>query len=119
MEHCRLMQFHEPRTGGEVSTGTFRLYPAHYRTPTVSEGDRIILAAADLVDVLKMKQPELVRERRKHVSMLKQLMLVLNEKLPHQTQAPRVREEPSTSVNPTHPNNATHNKTRPSATHTS
>ena len=71
MDHYRLMLFRDPATGGDTDAGTFRLYPAHCRTPTISEGDRIVLAAADLVDILKKEQPESVRERRGHVSILK------------------------------------------------
>ena len=113
-EHYRLMRFHDPRTGGKVSTGTFRLYPAHCRTPTISEGDQIILAAADLVDILKIKQPELVSKRHEHVRILKQLPLVFasNASSKGEGETLHVRR-------PHTPNNATHNNTRPSTTHTS
>ena len=53
MDHYRLMRFRDPTTGGDTDACPFRLYPAHCRTPTISEGDRIVLAAADLVDILK------------------------------------------------------------------
>ena len=53
MDHYRLMRFRDPATGGDTDAGTFRLYPAHCRTPTISEGDRIIMAAADLVDIVR------------------------------------------------------------------
>ena len=53
MDHYRLMRFHDPLTGGNTDGGTFRLYPAHCRTLTISGGDRIVLAAADLVNMLK------------------------------------------------------------------
>ena len=45
MEHYRLMKFFDPRTGGDLTAGTFRLYLAHCRTPTISEADLIIIAA--------------------------------------------------------------------------
>ena len=80
MLHYRLLRFFDPRTGGETETGTFRLYPAHCRPSTISKGDKIIAAAAELFKILKLKEPDSVRERREHVSILKQLQLILNKK---------------------------------------
>ena len=73
------MRFRDPGMGGNTDAGTFRLYPAHCRTPTSSEGDRIVLVAADLVDTLKTKQPGSVRERRERVSILKQLTTIFGK----------------------------------------
>ena len=56
------------------------MYPAHCKPPTISEGDKIIAAAAELFKILKLKEPDSVRERREHVSILKQLQLILNKK---------------------------------------
>ena len=53
MDHYLLMRFNDPAAGGNMDAGTFRLYPAHCRTLTISESDRIVMAAADLVNILK------------------------------------------------------------------
>ena len=55
---------------------TFRLYPAHYRTPTISEGDRIIAAATDLLKALQGEKPQSAAQCRQHTLILKQLMEV-------------------------------------------
>ena len=96
-------------TGGTLTTGTFRLYPVHCRVPTTSEGDRIIAAAADLLEALKGKEPESATQQRQHVKILKQLTQILHK--PTQgRQEPRVDATPaptggapSLSTNPTHP----------------
>ena len=102
MDHYRLLTFFDPRTGGDLTAGTFRLYPAHCRTPTISESDRIITAAADLLEALGEKEPESATQRRKHVIILDKLQEVLHKPLTH-TAAPRVGGEPTTSADPTHP----------------
>ena len=56
-----------------------------------------------LFKVLKLKEPDSVRDRKEHVSILKQLQLILNKKIHRHSPEPRVREVPSTSVDPTHP----------------
>ena len=107
--HYRLMNFFDALTGGTLTTGTFRLYPVHCRVPTTSEGDRIIAAAADLLEALKGKEPESAAQRRQHVKILKQLTEILHK--PTQgRQEPRVDATPAptggaplTSTNPTHP----------------
>ena len=53
MDHYCLMRFRDPATGGNRDAGTFCLYPAHFQTQTISEGDRIIMTTANLVDILK------------------------------------------------------------------
>ena len=113
-EHYRLLKFFNPRTGGYTSTGTFRLYPAHCRTPTISEGDKIIMAAADPVDAMRVTQPKSILERKEWVSALKQQTNILQKPLSPQAQQseqlrvkehqePRVSGTPSTSADPTHP----------------
>ena len=98
VDHYRLMRFRDPATGGNTYASTFRLYHAHCRTPTISEGDRIVLASTDLVDMLKKEQPESVRERRKHVSILKQLTTILEKPLDQQAPEPRVSKAPDSTL---------------------
>ena len=107
--HYRLMNFFDPQTGGTLTTGTFRLYPTHCRAPTISEGDRIIAAAADLLRALKGQEPESAAQQRQHMEILKQLTEILHKPMQGRQElrveaAPTTLEGmPSSSANPTHP----------------
>ena len=72
-------EFFDPVTGGTLTTGTFRFFPAHRRTRTISEGDRIVAVAADLLEALKGKEPETAAQRRQHVKILKHLTKILHK----------------------------------------
>ena len=79
--HYRLLQFLDPKTGGILTTGTFRLYPAHCRTPTISEGDRTIMAATDLLRALQGIEPQSAAQRRRHIEILQRLTAILHKPL--------------------------------------
>ena len=51
--HYRLIEFFIPATRGYRITGTYRLDPTHCTIPTVSEQDRTVEAATDLLASLK------------------------------------------------------------------
>ena len=55
--HYRLLEFFCPETRGYMTTGTYKLYPMHCSMPAISEGDRTIIAAADLLDACKVIVP--------------------------------------------------------------
>lgn len=97
MKHYRLLllQFFDPKTGGTLKAGTFRLYPAHCKPPTISEDDRIVMAAADLITALDGREPESVKQWRQHVKNLQQLTTILNKPIGRRQQT-RVHWEPST-----------------------
>ena len=89
--------------------GTFRLYPAHCAIPKISEGDRIIAAAA-LLQALNGTEPESAMQRRHHIAILTKLTEILDK--PIGRREPRVppTHQPSASTDPTHP--ATLRKTK-------
>ena len=70
-EYYILLKISNTRTRGYTSTGTFRLYPAHCRAPTISEGDKIIMTTVDLIVMMKRTQPKDILERKEWVSILK------------------------------------------------
>ena len=51
--HYRLLEFYIPETRGYRRSGTYRLMPQHCRMPTISEADRTVEAAADLLKEMK------------------------------------------------------------------
>jgi hypothetical protein len=45
-DYYRLLQFLNKLTGGTLITDTYALYPAYCKLPTISEGDRTVVAVA-------------------------------------------------------------------------
>ena len=56
--HYSLLEFYIPETRGYRRSGTYRLMPQHCRMPTISEADRTVEAAADLLKEMKKELPE-------------------------------------------------------------
>lgn len=52
-----LMVFNNPATGYCTNSGTYTLSPAHSIVPRISEGDRNVVVAADLLEMLKKSVP--------------------------------------------------------------
>ena len=72
-EHYLLLEFFIPRTGGMVNTGTYQIFPAHCKVPTISEGDLTIQAATDLLRELTTTIPETAAQKVRHVKILREL----------------------------------------------
>ena len=60
-------------------TGTYTLYPAWCKIPTISEGDRTVIAATEVLDLFKAIVPRGAREKVKHCESIKKLTSVLSE----------------------------------------
>ena len=112
--HYRLMEFFDPATRGYRKSGTYKLYPAHCKAPVMSEADRTIVAASDLMKMLKIEVPTSADLKCKHASVIDQLTAILeNRPVPRvDTRAsprvdtyspPRVAGEATTSTNLTDP----------------
>ena len=54
-EHYRLLEFWIDKTKSCRTSGTYRIYPAHCTIPTISEADKTIIAATELVKELNTK----------------------------------------------------------------
>merc|ERR1711966_529552 len=60
--HYRLLEFYIPATRGYRLSGTYRLYPQHCRMPVISEEDRTVSAATELLE--KMKKETMVEDNQ-------------------------------------------------------
>ena len=67
MEHYRKMMFNNPLTGYNTNSGTYILFPAHTKVPTISEGDHTIMTATDLLKNSR-KCYQLVQVRNKTIA---------------------------------------------------
>ena len=121
--HHKLLEFYVPTTKGYRITGTYRLDPTHWTMPTVSEQDKTIVAASDLLEMYEHIPPPSAKLKQKHIAILKELNTILSnngkrvvntgEPRVDGTQPPRVvaaapprvRSGMSTSNSPTCPRN--------------
>ena len=55
--HYRQLEFFDPHTHSYRTTATYELFPAHCKVPTVSEEDKTLIAATELLKVLKATVP--------------------------------------------------------------
>ena len=106
-DHYRLLRFWNKLTGGCLTTGTYALYPAYCRVPAISEGDRTVMAAAELLDLFKTIVPRNTNEKVKYCDVIEKLTNTLSEcqapqRMANQTVQPqRVATTPTDSHTPT------------------
>ena len=67
IKHYRLLEFFNPLTGGMLNTGTYQIFPAHCKIPTISEGDLTIQAATELLRDMKASPPEIAAQKVHHI----------------------------------------------------
>lgn len=54
MEHYHEMFFNNIRTGYITSSKTYKLFPARYNIPAISDDDHTIMRATDLLEMFKI-----------------------------------------------------------------
>ena len=87
-------------------TAVGKIYPAHCRTPAISEDDLTIGAAAELIETMKGTIPVTATKKLRHTKTLKKLVTILENREPPRVAnggQPRVSPAASTSSNPTSP----------------
>ena len=92
--HYRLKEFYMCDTHGFV-TAVGKIYPAHCRTPTISEADLTISTAAELIETIKCTIPATVTKKLRHTKILKNILAILKNREP-----PRVAGSGQTRVSP-------------------
>ena len=104
--HYRMLEFFNPTTRSYRATGTYRLYPTHCKVPTLSEADRTIIAATDLIENMRSMVPTSAEMKCRHAKAIEQLTEILeNRQEPRvgTSQPPRVVGEATTSIDATSP----------------
>ena len=115
LQHYRCLRFFTPDTRAFRTSGSYKLYPTHCKTPTISQADLTIQAANDLYKALST--PKLLQNKHPpqrnihHIKALQDLTDIITNSTPPRVvpietpplepaEPPRVNV-PSTSVNPT------------------
>ena len=105
MDHYRCGKFYVDATKGIRIANATKLFPAHCSVPTVSELDKTLIAAKELVDILQADVTMPTKEKVEHVKLIQRLTQIINSHPAPRVskeQPPRVRT-PTTSHNPTAP----------------
>ena len=76
--HYRLLEFYVPTTRGYHISGTFRLDPTHWKLPIISEQDKKVVAATELLEQHKKFTPPPAIHKIKHIAIIRQLQAILS-----------------------------------------
>ena len=104
--HYRQLEFFDPITRAYRTTATYELFPAHCKVPTVSEEDKTLIAATELLEVMKANVPTQADLKCRHAKSIDDLILILEnrpEPRVDTSQPQRVVDYVTTSTNATSP----------------
>ena len=98
-----VIDFFNPKTRAYMKTGTYRLYPKHSNTPTISEADKTILAAGDMLQKLQQAVAPPTELKLQHNRVINKLTNILNlgPQRVADTAEPRVGGQTSLTTDPT------------------
>merc|ERR1711923_34188 len=84
-----------------MKAGTYKLYPKHSRTPTISEADKTLIAAGDMLQRLQQAVSTTTEQKLQHNKTIKKLTDILGPQRVAARAAPRVGEITATTTDPT------------------
>ena len=100
--HYHLLEFYVPTTRGYRISGAFHLNPTQWKLPIISERDKTVVAATELLEQHKKFNPPSAIHKIKHIAIIKQLQAILSDN-PRQrvdkAQESRVDNRPQQWVN--------------------
>jgi len=104
--HYQLLEMFDPNTRSYWASGTCKLYPTHCKVPTISEADRTIMAATELLDRIRTQIPTQAETKRQHLSVIEKLIAILGNAPPPRVNghpAPRMSRGATASTDKTSP----------------
>ena len=100
--HYHLLEFYVPTTRRYRISGTFRLNPTHWKLPIISEQDKTVVEATELLEQHKKFTPLSAIHKIKQIAIIKKLQEILSNN-PRQrvekAREPRVDNTPPQRVN--------------------
>ena len=84
-----------------MKAGTYTLYPKHSRTPTISEADRTLIAAGDMLQQLQQAVSTTTEQKLQHNKVINKLTDILGPQRVADCAAPRVGEQATSTADPT------------------
>ena len=97
--HYRLLEFFNPKTRAYLKTGTYKLYPRHSKVPSISEADRTLLVAQEMLTKLQIATSKQATAKMQHNQALRKLTEILQQGEPPQ----RVSENDNVTQSPCTP----------------
>ena len=79
-----MLEFFNPKTRAYLKTGTYKLYPQHSKVPSISEADRTLLVAQEMLQKLQIATSKQATEKLQHNQALQQLREILRQSEPPQ-----------------------------------
>ena len=106
LNHYRCLRFWNVNTKRMRITNTYQLFPAHCSMPTISEADKTLIAAQELIGIArKVELSQRSQDKMKFISMIDRLTDIIVEGTPKDYRPqPRV-QGPTTSHDTTAPAN--------------
>merc|ERR1712197_253765 len=77
--HYCLLEFFNPKTRAYLKTGTYKLYPRYSKVPSISEADKTLLVAQEMLTKLQMVTSNQATEKMQHNKALQQLTEILQQ----------------------------------------
>ena len=97
-KHYRCMRFFMPTTWRHCIADTWRLYPSHCATPTISPDNVTILAACDVLCALNGTIPATPHDSVALRTAVRNLRKIVSPTIPSDDAAPRVGDAPAPRV---------------------
>ena len=100
--HYRLLELYVPTTRGYRISGNLRLDPTHWKLPSISEQDKTVVVATELLEQHKKFTPPSAIHKMKQIDIIKKLQAILYENLQQRVekaQETRVENTPPQRVN--------------------
>ncbi len=77
--HYRLLEFYSKRTRVYLKTGTYKLYPKHSLIPALSEANKTLHAAQEMLVKLHTSIPDKAQAKVNHNKAIAALTSILNQ----------------------------------------
>ena len=78
--HYCLIEIFNPKTQAYLKVGTYKLYPKHSKTPEMSEADRTLLAAGNMLHRLQQAVSMPTEKKLQHKEAIEKITKILNIK---------------------------------------
>ena len=100
--HYRNIKYWLPSTHKMHISISAKIYPEHCEVPTISEADKTLISASDLLSAMQAPVPSTAKAKLRHAKVLQNLTEI-TENTPNAREAPTSTPNVSTSTDATYP----------------
>ena len=77
--HYRLLEFFITSMRSYPKTGTYMIMPMHCKVPNISEQDKTIIAATELIESLRVTAPSTATDKSRHATTIADLTAIITD----------------------------------------